>query len=118
MQSTKAEPSFENGASFGETKKFSTEDGRLIETQDKDVVLEHPNSVYVYNQWTALRTSGQPPKARYEVIFNSLVKHESKRSLCVSSLFSNLVYYIRFSMEQSLFKIKCMCMVETTTDVI
>ncbi|KAL1198033.1 Acyl-CoA-binding domain-containing protein 5 [Cardamine amara subsp. amara] len=66
INSTKAEPSFENGASFGETKNFSTEDRRLTETQDKDVVLEDPNTVSVYNQWTAPRTSGQPPKARYE----------------------------------------------------
>lgn len=48
---------------------ISTEDGRLTETQDKDVVLEDPNTVSVYNQWTAPLTSGQPPKARYEVYF-------------------------------------------------
>ncbi|RID76584.1 hypothetical protein BRARA_B03549 [Brassica rapa] len=44
----------------------ATEDGRLMETQDKDVVLENPNTISVYNQWTAPFTLGQPPKARYE----------------------------------------------------
>ncbi|XP_023635745.1 acyl-CoA-binding domain-containing protein 5 isoform X2 [Capsella rubella] len=66
INNTMAESSFESGASFGEIKKNSTEDGGLTKTQDKDVVLEDPNTVSVYNQWTALRTSGQPPKARYE----------------------------------------------------
>ncbi|KAG7556688.1 Acyl-CoA-binding protein ACBP [Arabidopsis suecica] len=66
INSTKAKPSFESGASFGETKTISTEDERLTVTQDKDVVLEDPNTVSVYNKWTAPRTSGQPPKARYE----------------------------------------------------
>ncbi|AED93708.1 acyl-CoA binding protein 5 [Arabidopsis thaliana] len=66
INSTKAEPSFESGASFGETKTITSEDGRLTETQDKDVVLEDPDTVSVYNQWTAPRTSGQPPKARYQ----------------------------------------------------
>ncbi|CAH8272417.1 unnamed protein product [Arabidopsis lyrata] len=66
INSTKAEPSFESGASFGETKTISTEDERLTVTQDKDVVLEDPNTVSVYNKWTAPRTPGQPPKARYE----------------------------------------------------
>lgn len=47
----------------------ATEDGRLMETQDKDVVLENPNTISVYNQWTAPLTSGHPPKARYEVLF-------------------------------------------------
>ncbi|KAF2561669.1 hypothetical protein F2Q70_00018611, partial [Brassica cretica] len=65
-QSTKAEPSLENGGSFGETMTTATEDGRLMETQDKDVVLENPNTISVYNQWTAPLTSGHPPKARYE----------------------------------------------------
>ncbi|KFK26496.1 hypothetical protein AALP_AA8G256900 [Arabis alpina] len=66
FQSTKAQPIVRDGASFGETKMISTEDGSLTETQDKDVVLEDPNTVSVYNQWTAPLTSGQPPKARYE----------------------------------------------------
>ncbi|CAH8390425.1 unnamed protein product [Eruca vesicaria subsp. sativa] len=66
ISSTKAEPSVENGASFSETMTTATEDGRLTETQDKDVVLENPNTISVYNQWTAPPTSGQTPKARYE----------------------------------------------------
>ncbi|KAF3541701.1 hypothetical protein F2Q69_00024894 [Brassica cretica] len=66
ISSTKAEPSVENGGSFGETMTTATEDGRLMETQDKDVVLENPNTISVYNQWTAPLTSGHPPKARYE----------------------------------------------------
>ncbi|KAG2284043.1 hypothetical protein Bca52824_055263 [Brassica carinata] len=48
------------------TMTTATEDGRLMETQDKDVVLENPNTISVYNQWTAPLTSGHPPKARYE----------------------------------------------------
>ncbi|XP_020887907.1 acyl-CoA-binding domain-containing protein 4 isoform X2 [Arabidopsis lyrata subsp. lyrata] len=63
---TKDEPVVENGNSFGETKTISTENGRLAETQDKDVVSEDSNTVSVYNQWTAPQTSGQRPKARYE----------------------------------------------------
>ncbi|XP_024007647.1 acyl-CoA-binding domain-containing protein 5 isoform X2 [Eutrema salsugineum] len=66
ISSTKAEPGVENVASFGETNTTSTKDGHLTETQDKDVVLEGPNTVSVYNQWAAPLTSGQPPKARYE----------------------------------------------------
>ncbi|KAL1211720.1 Acyl-CoA-binding domain-containing protein 4 [Cardamine amara subsp. amara] len=65
-QRTKDEPVVENGSSLGETKTISTENGRLAETQDKDVVSEDPNTVSVYNQWTAPQTSGQRPKARYE----------------------------------------------------
>ncbi|CAN8269658.1 unnamed protein product [Cochlearia groenlandica] len=65
-QRTKEEPVVENGNSFDETKTISTENGGLAETQDKDVVSEHPNIVSVYNQWTAPQTSGQRPKARYE----------------------------------------------------
>ena len=120
LQSTKAEPSFESGASFGETKTITSEDGRLTETQDKDVVLEDPDTVSVYNQWTAPRTSGQPPKARYQVIFNlTLLWNMKGNDLFVYLLsFLILVYYIRFSMEQRLFKIRCICMVETTTAVI
>ncbi|XP_018490582.1 acyl-CoA-binding domain-containing protein 4 isoform X2 [Raphanus sativus] len=63
---TKDEPVVENGNSLSETKTVSTENGRLSETQDKDVVSEDPNTVSVYNQWTAPQTSGQRPKARYE----------------------------------------------------
>ncbi|KAK9291414.1 hypothetical protein L1049_019361 [Liquidambar formosana] len=56
----------ENGNSFPETKTISTENGSLLETQDKDVVLEGLGSVGVYDQWVAPPVSGQLPKARYE----------------------------------------------------
>jgi hypothetical protein len=58
----------ENGNSFPETKTNSAENGSLIETQDKDVVLEGLDSVAVYDQWIAAPISGQHPKARYEVL--------------------------------------------------
>ena len=73
----------------------ATEDGRLMETQDKDVVLENPNTISVYNQWTAPFTLGQPPKARYEVLFylKHLVEHQRRGSLFVYLLsFLTLVY--------------------------
>ncbi|WZY74280.1 hypothetical protein YC2023_006520 [Brassica napus] len=60
------EPVVENGNSFSETKTIPAENGHLAETQDKDVVSEDPNTVFVYNQWTAPQTSGQRPKPRYE----------------------------------------------------
>ncbi|KAH0881504.1 hypothetical protein HID58_068898, partial [Brassica napus] len=66
INTTKDEPVVENGNSFSETKTISAENGGLAETQDKDVVSEDPNTVSVYNQWTAPQTSGQRPKARYE----------------------------------------------------
>uniref|UniRef100_A0A0D3B9S9 ACB domain-containing protein n=1 Tax=Brassica oleracea var. oleracea TaxID=109376 RepID=A0A0D3B9S9_BRAOL len=66
INQTKDEPVVENGNSLSETKTVSAENGRLSETQDKDVVSEDPNTVSVYNQWTAPQTSGQRPKARYE----------------------------------------------------
>ncbi|KAG5399159.1 hypothetical protein IGI04_020973 [Brassica rapa subsp. trilocularis] len=65
-QTTKDEPVVENGNSLSETKTISAENGGLAETQDKDVVSEDPNTVSVYNQWTAPQTSGQRPKVRYE----------------------------------------------------
>lgn len=58
----------ENGNSFPETKTISTENGRLTETQDKDIVVEGLGSVAVYDQWIAPPISGQRPKARYEVL--------------------------------------------------
>ncbi|XP_010524875.1 PREDICTED: acyl-CoA-binding domain-containing protein 4 isoform X2 [Tarenaya hassleriana] len=66
INNTKDEPVVENETSCVETKTISTENGPLAETQDKDVVSEHPNTVPVYDQWTAPQTSGQRPKARYE----------------------------------------------------
>ncbi|XP_059437254.1 acyl-CoA-binding domain-containing protein 4 [Corylus avellana] len=63
---SKAEPVVENGNSLPETKTISAENGSLIETQDKDVVLEGLDSVAVYDQWIPPPISGQRPKARYE----------------------------------------------------
>jgi N-acetylneuraminic acid mutarotase len=63
---SKVEPVVENGNSFPETKTISTENGSVIETQDKDVVMEGLGSVAVYDQWIAPPISGQRPKARYE----------------------------------------------------
>ncbi|XP_044499979.1 acyl-CoA-binding domain-containing protein 4-like [Mangifera indica] len=63
---SKVEPVMENGISSLETKTVSTENGSLMETQDKDVILEGLGSVAVYDQWIAPPISGQCPKARYE----------------------------------------------------
>ncbi|XP_018433399.2 acyl-CoA-binding domain-containing protein 4-like isoform X2 [Raphanus sativus] len=60
------EPVVENRNSFSKTKTIPAENGHLAEIQDKDVVSEDPNTVFVYNQWTAPQTSGQRPKPRYE----------------------------------------------------
>ncbi|KAJ7977955.1 acyl-CoA-binding domain-containing protein 4 [Quillaja saponaria] len=62
----KVEPIIENGNSYPETKTISSENGNLIETQDKDVVVEGFASVVVYDQWVAPSVSGQHPKSRYE----------------------------------------------------
>ncbi|OAY42302.1 acyl-CoA-binding domain-containing protein 4 [Manihot esculenta] len=62
----KVEPAVENGNSFPETKTISSENGRIVETQDKDVVSEGLGSIVVYDQWIAPPISGQRPKARYE----------------------------------------------------
>uniref|UniRef100_A0A5B6Z6B0 Putative acyl-CoA-binding domain-containing protein 4-like isoform X1 n=1 Tax=Davidia involucrata TaxID=16924 RepID=A0A5B6Z6B0_DAVIN len=56
----------DNGNTFPETKTIPTENGSLLETQDKDVVLEGLGSIGVYDQWVAPPISGQRPKARYE----------------------------------------------------
>ncbi|KAI5587265.1 hypothetical protein BDE02_05G020300 [Populus trichocarpa] len=56
----------ENGNSFPDTKTISTENGTLVETQDKDVVSEDVGSVAVYDQWITPPITGQLPKARYE----------------------------------------------------
>ncbi|KDP23494.1 hypothetical protein JCGZ_23327 [Jatropha curcas] len=63
---SKVEAVVENGNSFPETKTTSSENGTVIETQDKDVVSEGLGSVVVYDQWIAPPISGQRPKARYE----------------------------------------------------
>ncbi|CAL5339577.1 unnamed protein product [Camellia sinensis] len=62
----KVEAVTENGNTFPETKTIPTENGSLLETQDKDVVLEGLGSVNVYDQWIAPPVSGPRPKARYE----------------------------------------------------
>ncbi|KAF5945971.1 hypothetical protein HYC85_016199 [Camellia sinensis] len=62
----KVEAVTENGNTFPETKTIPTENGSLLETQDKDVVLEGLGSVNVYDQWIAPPVSGPCPKARYE----------------------------------------------------
>ncbi|KAA8545143.1 hypothetical protein F0562_019968 [Nyssa sinensis] len=56
----------DNGNTFPETKTVPAENGSLLETQDKDVVLEGLGSIGVYDQWVAPPISGQRPKARYE----------------------------------------------------
>ena len=57
----------ENGDSLPETKTISTENGLLLETQDKDVVMEGLGLVSIYDQWVAPSVSGQRPKPRYAV---------------------------------------------------
>ncbi|CAK7340669.1 unnamed protein product [Dovyalis caffra] len=68
MHYSKDEPAIENGNSFPQTKTISTENGTHVETQDKDVVSEDVGTVAVYDQWIAPPITGQPPKARYEVL--------------------------------------------------
>ncbi|XP_057550881.1 acyl-CoA-binding domain-containing protein 4-like isoform X2 [Amaranthus tricolor] len=48
------------------TKTVSSENGRVVESQDKDVVSEGSGSISVYDQWVAPPVSGQRPKPRYE----------------------------------------------------
>lgn len=78
----------ENGNSFPETKTISAENGSLIETQDKDVVLEGLDSVAVYDQWIPPPISGQRPKARYEVL--AFLFYNMDLFLAFSSSFSTL----------------------------
>ncbi|KAL4379864.1 hypothetical protein GQ457_02G039010 [Hibiscus cannabinus] len=61
-----AKPITENGNSFAETKTVSAENGSLMDTQDKDVVLEGLGSVDIYDLWVSPPISGQRPKARYQ----------------------------------------------------
>ncbi|KAL3814677.1 hypothetical protein ACJIZ3_015945 [Penstemon smallii] len=57
----------ENGNISTETKTIPTENGKLVETQDKDVVSEEGvGIVSVYDQWVEPPISGVRPKARYE----------------------------------------------------
>ncbi|XP_022150763.1 acyl-CoA-binding domain-containing protein 4 isoform X2 [Momordica charantia] len=63
---SKPEPIIENGNSVPETKTISTENGNLLETQDKDVLVEGFGLIVVYDQWISPPVSGLRPKARYE----------------------------------------------------
>ncbi|CAN6575687.1 unnamed protein product [Malus baccata var. baccata] len=65
-QYSSIQPVVENGNSFPETKTISTENGSVVEAQDKDVVSEGFGSVVVYDQWIAPPVSGHRPKSRYE----------------------------------------------------
>ncbi|KAK1319724.1 Acyl-CoA-binding domain-containing protein 4 [Acorus calamus] len=51
---------------YPETKTISTENGSVLETQDKDVIMESLGSVGVYDQWIAPSVAGQRPRPRYE----------------------------------------------------
>ncbi|KAK1293246.1 Acyl-CoA-binding domain-containing protein 4 [Acorus calamus] len=51
---------------YPESKTIATENGGLLETQDKDVISEGLGSVGVYDQWIAPSVSGQRPRRRYE----------------------------------------------------
>ena len=64
----KVESVVDNGNSYPETKTISTENGSVMETQDKDVVSEGLGLIAVYDQWIAPPISGQCPKSRYEVL--------------------------------------------------
>ncbi|WOL15837.1 acyl-CoA-binding domain-containing protein 4 [Canna indica] len=55
----------QNGDSLPEMKTISTENGRLLETQDKDVITEGLGSVGICDQWVAPSVSGQRPRPRY-----------------------------------------------------
>ncbi|KAK8520218.1 hypothetical protein V6N12_004176 [Hibiscus sabdariffa] len=60
------EPIIENGNSFAETMTITSENGGLMEPQDKDIVSEGLGSVVVYDQWISPPITGQRPKGRYE----------------------------------------------------
>eukprot|EP00262_Sarcandra_glabra_P017652 TRINITY_DN6117_c0_g1_i1.p1 TRINITY_DN6117_c0_g1~~TRINITY_DN6117_c0_g1_i1.p1 ORF type:complete len:681 (-),score=125.72 TRINITY_DN6117_c0_g1_i1:201-2243(-) len=66
MNNPKLESGTPNGSPFPVTKTISTENGIILETQDKDVVLEGLGSVTAYDQWVSPSISGQCPKSRYE----------------------------------------------------
>ncbi|XP_072975141.1 acyl-CoA-binding domain-containing protein 6 [Typha angustifolia] len=61
-----AESASPNGIPFLEPKTISAENGSVLETQDKDVIMEGLGSIGIYDQWTAPPVTGQPPKPRYE----------------------------------------------------
>ncbi|KAK4491096.1 hypothetical protein RD792_001818 [Penstemon davidsonii] len=56
----------ENGNLLPETKTIPTENGKVLEAQDKDDVSEGVGVVGVYDQWVTPPVSGTRPKARYE----------------------------------------------------
>ncbi|KAJ6842475.1 acyl-CoA-binding domain-containing protein 4-like [Iris pallida] len=70
MHKPKAESTIElatpNGDTLPEPKIISTENGSLLETQDKDIIIEGLGSIGIYDQWVAPSVSGQRPRARYE----------------------------------------------------
>lgn len=82
QHNSKIENVVENGNDFPQTKTVSSENGRVVESQDKDVVSEDSGSISVYDQWVAPPVSGQRPKPRYEV----LVYHRG--------IFSRSFYYL------------------------
>lgn len=57
-----------NEVTSPEIKTIPTANGNSVETQDKDVMVEGPGSVGVYDQWVAPQVSGSRPKPRYEVL--------------------------------------------------
>ncbi|XP_072996907.1 acyl-CoA-binding domain-containing protein 6 [Typha latifolia] len=61
-----AESATPNGIPFLEPKTISAENGSVLETQDKDVIMEGLGSIGINDQWTAPPVTGQHPKPRYE----------------------------------------------------
>ncbi|KAH7678735.1 FERM/acyl-CoA-binding protein [Dioscorea alata] len=55
-----------NGNSTLEPKTIPPENGIMVETQDKGVVMEGLGSVGIYDQWVVPAVSGNRPKPRYE----------------------------------------------------
>ncbi|KAH7654996.1 FERM/acyl-CoA-binding protein [Dioscorea alata] len=56
-----------NGNSFLEPKTVTLENGNMVETQDKNIIIEGGlGSVDVYDQWVAPTVSGSRPRPRYE----------------------------------------------------
>ncbi|KAJ0980678.1 hypothetical protein J5N97_008933 [Dioscorea zingiberensis] len=55
-----------NSNSLLEPKTISPENGVMVETQDKGIIMEGLGSVGVYDQWVAPAISGTRPKPRYE----------------------------------------------------
>lgn len=60
-----------NGNSTLEPKTIPPENGIMVETQDKGVVMEGLGSVGIYDQWVPPAVSGNRPKPRYEVLHTS-----------------------------------------------